>query len=359
MRSAGAIIGNFALQWWGASRIGLRWPRQVPWRHPVLGEYLLLALPLMLGQSVAALDEQFIRVFGQLAGVGGITALVAGRQLSMVPVGVVAQAAGVAAYPFLARLAAEGREDELETEVGSAVRATITAAMLAAAGVFGLALPAVRIAYQRGSFGPEDTLVTAAVAAVFALSIPAWGAQQVLARAFYAKRRMWTPVLIGTAVAIVAIPAYLLLGDRFGWRGSQPPAPGRSPSTPSCWRRVGSSPPGGASFGRSWLHWARALLGGVLAGARRTGDRRPVHVGRRPSRRRASPSLRCVLGGLVVVAVFAGCSGGPALTRVGHPAATSTALRTPAEPAGVAGRSEARACSGRAEATQAGSLRRG
>ena len=130
----GAIVGNFALQWWGASRIGLRWPRHVPWRHPVLGEYLLLALPLMLGQSVAALDEQFIRVFGQLAGVGGITALVAGRQLSMVPVGVVAQAAGVAAYPFLVRLAAEGREDELEAEVGSAVRATITAAMLAAAG---------------------------------------------------------------------------------------------------------------------------------------------------------------------------------------------------------------------------------
>ncbi len=302
----GAIVGNFALQWWGASRIGLRWPRHVAWRHPALGEYLLLALPLMLGQSVAALDEQFIRVFGQLAGVGGITALVAGRQLSMVPVGVVAQAAGVAAYPFLARLAAEGREDELETEVGSAVRATITAAMLAAAAVFGLALPAVRVAYQRGSFGPEDTLITAAVASVFALSIPAWGAQQVLARAFYAKRRMWTPVLIGTAVAVIAVPAYFLLGERFGLEGIAATSTG-SIALYAILLAAGWF----IATGRDQLRpvlaaLGRALLGGVLAAAAGLGivalftsDEVVPSAGQ--------SFLALVLGGLVVVAVFAGC----------------------------------------------------
>ena len=303
---AGAIIGNFALQWWGAGQIGLRWPRQVPWRHPALGEYLLLAIPLMLGQSVVALDEQFIRVFGQLAGVGGITALVAGRQMSMVPVGVVAQAAGVAAYPFLARLAAEDREQELQTEVGRAVRATVTAAMLAAAGLFGLALPAVRIAYQHGSFGPEDTLVTASVAAVFALSIPAWGAQQVLARAFYAKRRMWTPVLIGTAVTIVAIPAYWLLGDRFGLEGIAATSTGSivvyAVLLAAGWFMV---------TGRSQLRSVlgaigRGLLGAVLAGAAGLGIVALFTSGETvPSA--GQSFLALVLGGLVVVGVFAGC----------------------------------------------------
>ena len=303
---AGAIIGNFGLQWWGAGQIGLRWPRQVPWRHPALGEYLLLAIPLMLGQSVVALDEQFIRVFGQLAGVGGITALVAGRQMSMVPVGVVAQAAGVAAYPFLARLAAEDREQELQTEVGRAVRATVTAAMLAAAGLFGLALPAVRIAYQHGSFGPEDTLVTASVAAVFALSIPAWGAQQVLARAFYAKRRMWTPVLIGTAVTIVAIPAYWLLGDRFGLEGIAATSTGSivvyAVLLAAGWFMV---------TGRSQLRSVlgaigRGLLGAVLAGAAGLGIVALFTSGESvPSA--GQSFLALVLGGLVVVGVFAGC----------------------------------------------------
>jgi putative peptidoglycan lipid II flippase len=303
---AGAIVGNFALQWWGASQVGLRWPRQVSWRDPALGEYLLLALPLMLGQSVAALDEQFIRVFGQLAGVGGITALVAGRQLSMVPVGVVAQAAGVAAYPFLAKLAAEGREGELEAEVGSAVRGTITAAALAAAAVFGLALPAVRLAYQRGSFGAEDTLVTAAVAAVFALSIPAWGAQQILARAFYARRRMWTPVLIGTAVAIVAIAVYLIVGNSFGLEGIAAVSTG-SIVVYAILLGVGWFIATGRRQLRPVLEaLARALVGGVLAGAAGLGIVALLASGE------AVPSagvslLALLLGGLLVVAVFAGC----------------------------------------------------
>ncbi len=302
---AGAILGNFALQWWGASRVGLRWPRQVAWRDPALGEYLLLALPLMLGQSIAALDEQFIRVFGQLAGVGGITALVAGRQLSMVPVGVVAQAAGVAAYPFLARLAAEGREDELEIEVGSAVRATITAATLAAAGVFGLALPAVRLAYQRGSFGAEDTLVTAAVAAVFALSIPAWGAQQVLARAFYAKRRMWPPVLIGTTVAVVAIAVYLLVGDRFGLEWIAATSTG-SIVVYAILLGVGWFIATGKRHLRPVLEaLARALVGGVLAGAAGLGIVALLTSGGEVPSAGVS-LLALLLGGLVIVSVFAG-----------------------------------------------------
>jgi putative peptidoglycan lipid II flippase len=302
---AGAILGNFALQWWGASRVGLRWPRQVAWRDPALGEYLLLALPLMLGQSIAALDEQFIRVFGQLAGVGGITALVAGRQLSMVPVGVVAQAAGVAAYPFLARLAAEGKEEELEIEVGSAVRATITAATLAAAAVFGLALPAVRLAYQRGSFGAEDTLVTAAVAAVFALSIPAWGAQQVLARAFYAKRRMWPPVLIGTTIAVVAIPVYLLVGARFGLEGIAATSTG-SIVVYAIVLGVGWFIATGKRHLRPVLEaLARALVGGVLAGAAGLGIVALLTSGEEVPSAGVS-LLALLLGGLVIVAVFAG-----------------------------------------------------
>ena len=60
----------------------------------------------MVGQSVAVLDEQFVRLFGQLTAEGGISALSFARVLNMVPVGMVAQAAGVAAFPFLASLAA-------------------------------------------------------------------------------------------------------------------------------------------------------------------------------------------------------------------------------------------------------------
>ena len=64
----GAFVGNFALQWWGARRVGLRLVGGANFRHPALREYLLIALPLMIGQSIVVLDETFMRVFGNLVG---------------------------------------------------------------------------------------------------------------------------------------------------------------------------------------------------------------------------------------------------------------------------------------------------
>lgn len=215
----GALVGNFGLQWWGAHRLGLRLQRSVPLRHPALREYLVMALPLMLGQSVAVLDEQFLRIFGQLAPAGSIASLSYARQLNMLPVGMIAQAAGVATYPFLARLAAEGNLAELRATVGKAVRWGIFAGAGAAAAVAAAAVPAVRLAYQRGAFDPDATLAAGGLLGIYAMSIPFWAGHQIYARAFYAQRRMWVPVGIGTAVTAVAIPLYVLLFHRFGLPG--------------------------------------------------------------------------------------------------------------------------------------------
>ena len=103
---AGAAIGNFGLQLIGARRTGTWFTSTT--EPGAVREYLTLAFPLMLGQSVAVLDEQFVRLFGQLE-TAATSELFFARRLNMVPVGVIAQAAGVAAFPFLARLAAGGR----------------------------------------------------------------------------------------------------------------------------------------------------------------------------------------------------------------------------------------------------------
>jgi putative peptidoglycan lipid II flippase len=203
---AGSAVGNFGLQWLGARATGTRLV-PVPRGHSSIGEYLLLALPLMVGQSIAVLDEQFVRWFGQVEE-GATSALSFARQLNMVPVGVIAQAAGVAAYPFLARLAARGDTDGLTETTSKAARNTVFVAAAATAALLVLARPLVRLLYQWGAFTAEDTELVARLLMIYALSVPAWGLHQILSRHFYAKRKMWTPVLIGTVGTVIAVPVW-------------------------------------------------------------------------------------------------------------------------------------------------------
>ena len=216
---AGAVLGIFALQAWGAWRQGLRLPAVRVRHHPAVRRYFALAIPLMLGQSLVVLDEQLGRSFGSLHTDGGVSWLTFGRQTMLVPVGVIAQAAGVAAYPFLARLAAEGKMLELSQAVGRAVRFVIALSLAAAAALIALTVPVVRLLFERGSFDAADTAATAATVVWFCIGIPMWGIQQILARGFYAREEMWAPVVVGTLATAAAVPVYWALNDALGVEG--------------------------------------------------------------------------------------------------------------------------------------------
>jgi putative peptidoglycan lipid II flippase len=215
----GAFVGIFLLQWWGARRCGLRLPTGSLRRHPAVRRYFALAVPLMLGQSLVVLDEQLGRTFGSLVSDGGVSWLTFGRQVMLVPVGVIAQAAGVAAYPFLARLAAEGKLRELAQAVTRALRYIVVLSVAAGAGLIALSVPTVRVLYERGSFDAADTAATAGTVIFFSLGIPMWGLQQILARGFYAREQMWAPVIIGTLATAAAVPIYWGLQQAMGVNG--------------------------------------------------------------------------------------------------------------------------------------------
>ena len=216
---AGAFIGNFFLQVWGARRVGMHLVRGTSWVHPAVGSYLALAIPLMIGQSIVALDEVFMSVFGNMVEAGAQTDLQYARRTMFVPIGVIAQAAAVAAYPTLARLFAEGDRPAMLRTVNRALSYVLVLSIGAAGLVTALALPLVRVLYERGQFTAEVTESVASALFVYAFAIPVWGALQIITRAFYATKDMWTPVIVGSAITILAIPGYFVAQDALGIEG--------------------------------------------------------------------------------------------------------------------------------------------
>lgn len=214
----GAFLGNFvlpvmAVRYGG----GLRW-RWTLW-HPALKRFLSLALPLMVGQSVVVLDEQLVRVFASLAAVGAISWLNYARRIMLVPVGVVAQAAGTSSYPFLAETYSAGHMDQFLTTLNTAFRNTLAVLIPLSVWMMLTARPTIVLIFQQGRFGTADTVETVWALRLFLSVVFCWGIQQILGRAYYARQDTLTPALIGTLCTVAVIPLYYVGATHGGARG--------------------------------------------------------------------------------------------------------------------------------------------
>jgi putative peptidoglycan lipid II flippase len=216
---AGAVVGQVGLAVVDVRGGGLRlrW-RVAPFDRRFLA-YLGVAAPLLLGLSLATVDEWYDRWFGGLQAAGTISYLAYARQLMLVPVAVVGQAIATAALPTFAQLASADRSEELGRTVEATLRAAVGLAVVAAAALAVLAQPSVAVVYERGRFDGTDTLAVARLLGIFAWAVPAWVAQQIAVRSFYARGDTWRPMVVGTVVAAVAAPLYLVLGRRYGASG--------------------------------------------------------------------------------------------------------------------------------------------
>ena len=215
--SLGALCGAFLLPLFAVSRResgGLHfWPKL--W-NPLLKRYVLLALPLMIGQSVVVLDEQLVRVFGGLAGEGVVSQLNYARRIMLVPVGVVAQAAGVASFPFLASLAAAADREAFDATLKKALSQGLLVMVPVTAWMIAAAEPILGLIFEGGRFSAQDTAASGLLLRILLLALPFWLIQQVLGRAFYAWQDTSSPAVLGTVATVLALPLYALITPHGG-----------------------------------------------------------------------------------------------------------------------------------------------
>ena len=215
---AGSIIGPFALPLYGCIKSGMRWRPELALRDPDLLRYLWLSAPIMIGFSIVIVDEWIVKNQASYLGEGVLSYLQYGRTLMKVPIGVFGMAAGVAAYPTISRLVARGEVAEAYSLLRRAVRLML--ALTFAAQVC-LTVAGFEAAYLiwglfANRFTAADAEATATVLAFLSLGLSGWAAQTVIGRGFYALGSTWPPTAVGTAIAVLSLPLYIVLRQHWG-----------------------------------------------------------------------------------------------------------------------------------------------
>jgi putative peptidoglycan lipid II flippase len=215
----GAIAGNFLLQIYGAHRAGANFFPNFNVRHSGFWMFLKLSIPIMLALSLSFVDDWIIRWFGSYLQPASITWLSYGKTLMRVPLGLVGQAIGVASFPILAQLYSEKKLDDLNRILNSTFKALIFLLLPISALIIAQSLPLVYLVFSHTRLQGPDLAATGSALAFFSIGLFAWGAQNILARGFYATRDTITPAVVGTVTTLLSLPLYWVLVRRLDYLG--------------------------------------------------------------------------------------------------------------------------------------------
>ncbi|MCH7529684.1 murein biosynthesis integral membrane protein MurJ [Patescibacteria group bacterium] len=183
---------------------------------------VFLSLPRTLALSANQIALLFLISFASLMAVGSITVFNLSFNLQAVPLSIIAVSYSVAAFPTLARLFSNGEQKQFLEQMLVAARHILFWSTPAIALFVVLRAQIVRVVLGSGAFDWADTRLTAAVLALFAISLTAQGLNLLFIRGYYASGNTKKPLIINVISSILIVAFSYLFIKLFatfeGWR---------------------------------------------------------------------------------------------------------------------------------------------
>ena len=180
-----------------------------------------LATPVAIGGGVQQISTMLDVVWASLLPVGTISALYYADRIAQLPLGVVGIAIGTALLPLLARQLRAGQAESAMANQNRAIEFGLLLSLPAAVALWLLSDPIIRVLFERGRFGPDDTLRTASALAAFVVGLPAFVLVKALTPGFFAREDTRTPLYIAIAAIVVnvALNVFFLYGTNLAQVG--------------------------------------------------------------------------------------------------------------------------------------------
>jgi putative peptidoglycan lipid II flippase len=171
---------------------------------------------------VASAGPQLLIVAGAIiasSSPSAVSWLYFANRLIELPLGIVGVAMGTVLVPELTRALRGDDPDLMRHAESRGLELAVGLALPATLGLIVLSEPVVRLLFEHGAFGAEDTAATARALMWLSLGLPAHVLVKALSPAFFAREDTLSPLLATLKGLAVAIVAALVLGRLFGAGG--------------------------------------------------------------------------------------------------------------------------------------------
>lgn len=220
--AVGVLVGGtlqFIVQIPSMWRVGFRYRPILSFTDPGIKQVMKLMTPALLGYAALQVNILLNRFFASQGG-GWITWNEQAFRIVHLPIGVIGVAISTASLPTLSQFAAQNSMEEYKKTFTYALKLMFILAIPAAAGLIALNKPIVSLIFERGKFGPNDTLMVSGALFCYAFGLCGYSGRQIAVDGFIALKDMRTPVIVSlfTIVLNILLNCVLIFGLGFDHR---------------------------------------------------------------------------------------------------------------------------------------------
>jgi putative peptidoglycan lipid II flippase len=185
--------------------------RKMDWK--LLGQVLSVSIPRALTLSVNQIVLLVLVGMASFMAVGSVSTFQFAFNLQSVPLAIIGMSYSVAAFPTLSYLYAKKDQKGFNLQLVTAFRHIIFWSIPIITLVVVLRAQIVRVLLGSGAFDWADTRLTAALLAIFVLSLLAQAVLLLLIRAFYAGGKTLLPLVVAVCSGVVSVLLAFVLRD--------------------------------------------------------------------------------------------------------------------------------------------------
>ncbi|MAV88390.1 MAG: murein biosynthesis integral membrane protein MurJ [Rhodospirillaceae bacterium] len=170
-------------------------------------------IPVAIGAGVYQVSLLIDTIIASFLPSGSISYLFYADRINQLPIGIVGVAIGTALLPTLSKsLIANNEKLALDTQ-NRAIEFSIVLALPAAIALIILAGPVISTLFERGQFGADSVVSTAAALSIYSIGLPAYILIKALVPGYFSRGDTSTPIKIaGFAIVINIIFNLILMG---------------------------------------------------------------------------------------------------------------------------------------------------
>ncbi len=187
--------------------------RSVDW--PEIRAVVFTSLPRAFTLSIGNIVIVFLLGFASLFREGSISIFNFGINLQSVPLSIVGVSYSLAAFPLLSELFEKNKIDEFRGRVQTALHHIVFWSLPALVMFIVLRAQIVRTVLGSGAFDWTDTRLTAAVLALFVVSVIAQAISLLVIRAYYATGNTKKPLVVGVVSGLLMVVLTFVFYDMY------------------------------------------------------------------------------------------------------------------------------------------------